>query len=721
MKKYLITGTLALIASAVMTSCHVDEDFDSSIVEQKIQTYEKLFVEEFGTIDPNQDWGFGEESMLARTRAIDLVNYTRGFRRSGANPEGNEWCKTYSNVPAVLTSGQIERVRLYFQTHTFTQPNPIIFNTYFVQQVYKGGTTPLEGGSSLEKYQAADGQADHIIVGGDQMDYLTVGADHVHVYNFNNADAGVYQNVKDGYTYVNNYTPWTEESAAAANKSWADAQTENFNNLKTHSDKIMLMEDTPTTCFGYWNSNNSNGRDDMYVCIDGAVIDAWAATQSPVPGESVTGRYFVGFDFEQVVDVYAKNQDGDYTFFEYNNQQYHYVSQNTDKYAGTMQKHTDQELYIDGDRAKGLNPTTIETLLNMQYLPVEGKELREWVKVAHLADNYYSDWIVAITPAETWGGSTDTAPTIPIESGEGEKTWTRTTKYYKNELHDAGRILCEDLGVVIASDIDFNDIVLDVYIYKKSYWVKVETSTDGTNYTEVSNREDPSVAATYGADIWALAGGGTIPVTITAGNKNYNYKNSFESSPSDKVIVNTIVESDKTYGNEYKNFSAANHLNTDLIEGVENISDVDITVKYGGSTSGFMTLKAYKGVAPHKLCVPLTTLWPRERVEINKAYEAFTMYVKKRDAEGKYIETQTTNNTTANGYSYSNYEETRQNSVWKNPVSGSVYDNPVNYTPRHLQTGWAEIELDGDPSIVISGGNNGYKTNNDPVLIRRRD
>lgn len=721
MKKYLITSALALVASAVMTGCHVDEEFTGSIAEQKVQAYEKIFEQEFGTIDPNQDWGFGEESVLARTRAAGLMNFTRGITRSGSNANGNEWCKTYSNVPAPLTDEQIKRVRLYFQSNTFTGSNPVNFNTYFVQQVYKGGTNPgpdPEHPNSPEVYQAANGTS--TIIGGSQMDYLTVGTDHLHVYNFNNADAGVYTDIKDGYTYKDNYIPWTEESAAAAHKDWANAQIENFNNLKEHSDKIMLMEDTPTTCFGYWNSNNSNGRNDMYVCIDGATIDAWAATQSPEPGESVSGRYFVGFDFEQVFDVNAKNDDGSDAFFVYNNVRYNYVSQSTDKYAGTMETRTDQELYIDGDATKGFNATTIETLLNDEYRPVYGRNLREWVKVAHLADHYYSDWIVAITPGETWGSSTSTDPTIPIENGDGGKVYTRTTKYYTNELVDAGRIFCEDLGVVSASDIDFNDIVLDVYIYKKTYYVKVETSTDNVHFTVVRDREDPNSAATYGADIWALAGGGTIPVTIKAGNQNYNLKNSFDPTLSDKTIVNTVVDPDKAYGNIYENFTTAKKLNTDLIDDVRNISDVDIYVKYGGDNSGFMKLTAYKGVAPHKLCVPLNTLWPRERVEINNAYKAFTMYVKNRDAEGNYIGTTTNNNTYADGKPYYNDDYKRQNSVWENPVTGSVYDNPVSYIPRHDEDDWVRTVITEGPKTVSSGGEDGYKSG-EPVLIRRRD
>ena len=86
MKKYLITGALALVVSATMISCHSDDDFGGSIIEQKIQAYQEVFEQEFGTIDPNQDWGFGSAELLARTRAGMALVRTR---QNAA--DGNEW------------------------------------------------------------------------------------------------------------------------------------------------------------------------------------------------------------------------------------------------------------------------------------------------------------------------------------------------------------------------------------------------------------------------------------------------------------------------------------------------------------------------------------------------------------------------------------------------------------------------------------------------------
>ena len=74
MKKYLIQGALALVASATLVSCHVDDDFSTSIVSEKFKAYEQVFEEEFGKINPNQDWGFGEASQATRTRAAQTLN-----------------------------------------------------------------------------------------------------------------------------------------------------------------------------------------------------------------------------------------------------------------------------------------------------------------------------------------------------------------------------------------------------------------------------------------------------------------------------------------------------------------------------------------------------------------------------------------------------------------------------------------------------------------------
>ena len=691
MKKYLITGAVALIASAIMTGCHVDEDLDSSIVEQKVKTYEKLFVEEFGTIDPNQDWGFGEESALARTRT-----FREAITRGNANTNANEWGNTY-DVPRELTAGQIERVIYYFQHNKLSDGGSKDWTEFFIQQVYQGKPTTaigdkndLDNHYSPEQYQAAN---DQWYSSGTHMNYLVVNGEHEHVNNFNGAECSLNTNVMN--------TPNT------------DFQYITDNGQGYHSDKIQLMVNSYARNFGYHNSEADHYYWDHYAMVDGTVIDQWMSDNGHSSiGESVSGRAFVGLDFDFLPASACESSET----FTFDDQTYHFLINNPNRYYADRSEPTYGGVkHILSDNE--LTDDLIRDLISKGYRPYSSTK-KDWVKIGSCRDYYYSDWIVSIAPGHL--GSTPEETTIPIENGSEEKTYTRTTKYYINEVVDAGRILCEDLGVVTASDIDFNDVVLDVYIYKKTYYVKVETSTDNINFTVVSNEVDPNITPTYGADIWALAGGGTIPVTIKAGGNTYNLKNCFPSSISDKTIVNTIVDPEKTYGNDYKNYTAAVKLNTDLID-IKSIREVDIYVKYGGTNSGFMKLEAYKGVAPHKLCVPITTLWPRERVEINQAYKAFTMYVKKRDAEGNYIGTTTTNGTTANSEPYYNDTYKRENSVWQNPVSGSIYDNTVSYTPLHQESDWEESVITEGPTTVDSGGSGSGYHNNDPVLIRRRD
>ena len=73
MKKCLITGAMALLAGFYLTSCTHDDIKYSSLYEEKTQTYDKVFKELYGTIDPNHDWGFKAlGSAYSSTRALTL-------------------------------------------------------------------------------------------------------------------------------------------------------------------------------------------------------------------------------------------------------------------------------------------------------------------------------------------------------------------------------------------------------------------------------------------------------------------------------------------------------------------------------------------------------------------------------------------------------------------------------------------------------------------------
>lgn len=83
MKKYLISGTVALAICAGFTACSKNDLYDANAVEQNKQlqkemqqlqqienlkkAYSDAFTKEFGTIAPNHDWGFGTS---AGTRGV---------------------------------------------------------------------------------------------------------------------------------------------------------------------------------------------------------------------------------------------------------------------------------------------------------------------------------------------------------------------------------------------------------------------------------------------------------------------------------------------------------------------------------------------------------------------------------------------------------------------------------------------------------------------------
>ena len=69
MKKYLITGALTFIMGAFLSSCVDHDEIDySSIGESKKAQFAENFEKFVGSIDANQDWGFGSTA-TARTRS----------------------------------------------------------------------------------------------------------------------------------------------------------------------------------------------------------------------------------------------------------------------------------------------------------------------------------------------------------------------------------------------------------------------------------------------------------------------------------------------------------------------------------------------------------------------------------------------------------------------------------------------------------------------------
>ena len=138
---------------------------------------------------------------------------------------------------------------------------------------------------------------------------------------------------------------------------------------------------------------------------------------------------------------------------------------------------------------------------------------KTWVTIGNCADDYYSDWIVSFLPADP-NQTINNNIFVPIEPGGGTKKGSRITTYmWELTESQKGRIMCEDLGVIKASDIDFNDLVFDAYIYNAQKKKKVVTVDENNNIVSGPTITDEN-ESTRLAEIYILAAGGTLPISV---------------------------------------------------------------------------------------------------------------------------------------------------------------------------------------------------------------
>lgn len=176
-----MSGALALIAGLFVTSCTNDEDVygNVDVIEQKTQGFQEAFKKAFGTINPNQTWGF-KQTDAEITVATSYQSQTRGADMN-ANMYNQNW-DCIDNVS--LTSEDLEAIKRLLSPGVPTYNTLICpYENYWVQQVYKGE----------DVYTAVDknGNATSTTVtGSDKMEKLVAwnGYGYEHINNFNNGN-----------------------------------------------------------------------------------------------------------------------------------------------------------------------------------------------------------------------------------------------------------------------------------------------------------------------------------------------------------------------------------------------------------------------------------------------------------------------------------------------------------------------------------------------------
>ena len=125
MNKIINFGAMLTIAAGAVTfnsSCSSNDvpSYDPSA--EKTALYQENFVKTFGNIDPQNDWGFGQDIPCAPKPT------------KVANANANEW-GGYVEVPDTLTEAQIATVTSWFATHPNPQGIAVNWSDFFVQQV----------------------------------------------------------------------------------------------------------------------------------------------------------------------------------------------------------------------------------------------------------------------------------------------------------------------------------------------------------------------------------------------------------------------------------------------------------------------------------------------------------------------------------------------------------------------------------------------------------
>lgn len=536
MKKYLMMG----IAALALASCSKD---DITYINPDVQKYETAFIDRFGQPAPDHTWGFGAE-----TRAL-----TRGVFANGNEWAANDRDDCKYRVPPALTTDQIAVVKKYFQTVKNPEYQDPQWTNYFIQQVYKGGESPMTGTApdglpySPEEYTAANGTTQ--IVGSDHMDHLaaidrTQNPEFVdHNENFNHGDCG------DGYPNVLDFkgTLTTVEETYPVNSG----------NEHRHKDKINLMTNSTTKSFGYYNSTGSVRRTEYTGLVSFQTIIDELGDEANCLNDG-WNRSFMGFDFEMMIGDGLYQEDNSSTdgkryvklsdipgnapqyiwdgkkvikwyepiienwqvvgynfaegydeYIRINGEKIPYLSTNTSMYAGLrLDAQTDltnitqnnQKIYKDYSEdvknVECLNLPLFKAAFEAGYYPTKDSNT-DWVKVGGTADGYYSDWIVTLTEAKKY----DT----PDPDPDPDPT-----------AYDF-RVMAEDLTITASgaqSDFDFNDVVFDVkYVSSTKALVKVRAA-GGIYPIRIAGRDDK--------EIHALLGGG-MTMTNTYPNNHYQY------------------------------------------------------------------------------------------------------------------------------------------------------------------------------------------------------
>jgi len=227
----------------------------------------------------------------------------------------------------------------------------------------------------------------------------------------------------------------------------------------------------------------------------------------------------------------------------------------------------------------------------------------------------------------TWGGGNPNA----YQESKTKKTYTH------KRIKDQGRVFCEDIATAnmkVTEDIDYNDIVFDARVWEIY-------DQDATTINNITSNSAP-YNYRYQYDISLLATGGTIEEKINGidVHNKFGVGQAFMVNTWTPNCVSTLSGQWNTPTNVMQAVDFSYTLSYNEVDPNNiGINTIPIEVHYGGKQmvalenrnleerTGEDGNKYSVSSAPYKLCLPVGTQWPIERVNIQKAYSDFSSYV----------------------------------------------------------------------------------------------
>lgn len=610
-------AAMAVTVSGAFVSCH-DDEITPTTFDQKKLAFEDAFISYYGQPDPNHTWGFGNDEENV-TRSVDV--------------NGNLWesCPSLAEGEAQAIHDWVNKPKSEIPTESYYEVSPVDLKNFFVTQVWGQNENTDDENCQYTDYDGGS------VFGSSKMNHLQIsksaerlGTDGVASVNVNNANPGG-DAINSNWDHANNFN-------AASNQDW------NGNTM---------FVNWGTQNFAYHNSNDSRYHD-KWIIVDGYYITT---------DHRFAGKYYVCFDFiSRDPNVYTNFQDA-------NGQNY--------EVSGAWKSTADA--VAAGAKAR-INGQWDGSKMVYEEGPAVGSD---WTKgnIAGPsgggnrivdANEYYTDWIIRLVEANS------KIPKVKITTSTGK---IRKEVFIQTTAIKGGRVMCEDIASASYSrkDFDYNDVVFDAIIYQNKYVLVtytldnsgtvLKTSDPEPNYTQEDGMPDPNWTSHH-ANIRLMAAGGTLPLQIIANGHNFEVHNLLGNKPTN-VMINTLHKNERNVVNGAEvDSNAPVDLTVDGskdIEGITNLQDIQIAVKYSQSLAGM--INAEKGKASAKILAPLGTRWAKERTDISTVYTHFSDWVKDEDATGNSVWYTDVNSTdlydNLEGLSMPTRPSISSSSVWK--------------------------------------------------------